>query len=48
MPYGTFRSVSEIARLFDIEVGGSKPFAGALKIEIRFNIKESDVASGSV
>ena len=34
MPYGTFRSVSEVARIFDIAVGGSQPFAGKLKVEV--------------
>ncbi len=34
MPYGTFKSVAEIARLFDIEVGGSISFTGKLRIEI--------------
>jgi hypothetical protein len=34
MPYGTFRSVSEVARIFDIAVGGSQPFAGKLTVEV--------------
>lgn len=34
MPYGKFESVSEVARIFDIEVSGNKPFIEKLKIEI--------------
>ncbi|TGO02416.1 hypothetical protein PN36_25420 [Candidatus Thiomargarita nelsonii] len=34
MPYGKFESVSEVARIFDIEVSGNKPFIDKLKIEI--------------
>lgn len=34
MPYGTFRSISEVARIFDIEVIGSKQFVERLHREI--------------
>lgn len=34
MPYGAFKSVSEVARLFDIEVSDNKTFVDKLRIEI--------------
>jgi hypothetical protein len=34
MPYGKFESVSEVARLFDIEVIGNKPFVERLPVII--------------
>jgi hypothetical protein len=34
MPYGNFASVSEVARLFDIEVVGNKPFVDTLPAKI--------------
>ncbi len=34
MPYGKFKSVSEVARIFDIEVSGNKPFVDKLNIEV--------------
>ena len=34
MPYGKFKSVSEVARIFDVEVGENKLFVEKLKIEI--------------
>jgi len=34
MSYGQFQSVSEVARIFDIEVSGNKPFVGKLQIDV--------------
>jgi hypothetical protein len=34
MPYGKFKSVSEVARIFDIEVSGNKPLVDKLPIEV--------------
>ncbi|MCI5160211.1 MAG: hypothetical protein D3906_17680 [Candidatus Electrothrix sp. AUS1_2] len=33
MPYGKFGSISEVARIFDIEVSANKPFADKLSFE---------------
>lgn len=37
MPYGKFESISEVARIFDIEVSDNKPFVDKLKFEV-FNL----------
>ena len=34
MPYGKFESISEVARLFDIEVSDNKTFVDKLKIDV--------------
>lgn len=34
MPYGQFQSVSQVARLFDLEVGPNRVFVETLKLEI--------------
>jgi hypothetical protein len=34
MPYGKFESIADVARKFDIEVGGNTPFIEKLQIEI--------------
>lgn len=34
MPYGKFGSVSEVARIFDIEVSANKPFVNKLTVEV--------------
>lgn len=34
MPYGQFESISQVARVFDIEVRGTQHFVGKLKIEV--------------